>query len=48
MIGTEAEIEMEPVACDCCGGYFDDCENCRAGRRVVEWVDGAVRCDGGA
>jgi hypothetical protein len=34
----EAFLIMEPVACDCCGGYFEDCENCKAGCKVIEWV----------
>lgn len=32
------EIAMVPVACNCCGGWADDCENCREGRRVINWV----------
>jgi hypothetical protein len=32
-------IILEPVSCDCCGGFFENCENCEAGRRVVEWID---------
>lgn len=31
--------QVTPVACDCCGGYPDDCQNCEAGQRVIEWVD---------
>ena len=36
---SDAVVKMNAVACDCCGGYFEDCENCEAGRRVIEWVD---------
>lgn len=35
-------IALEPVACDCCGGWSvdgKDCENCKQGRRVIEWLD---------
>jgi hypothetical protein len=34
-------LSLEPVACDCCGGWSadgKDCENCKAGLQVVEWV----------
>ena len=31
-------ITLSPVACDCCGGYFEDCENCKAGHKVIDWV----------
>ena len=35
-------IVMIPVACDCCGGWSVDgmdCENCKAGYKVIEWKD---------
>lgn len=38
----EVTIMLEPVACDCCGGFFENCENCKSGRQVVEWIDDDV------
>jgi len=38
-VNTETDVVMEPVACDCCGGYYEQCDNCDAGKRVIEWVD---------
>lgn len=35
----EEHISFLPTACDCCGGWADNCENCRAGRRVINWID---------
>jgi len=35
----DVTITLDPVACDCCGGFFEHCENCEAGRRVIEWID---------
>lgn len=35
-------IGMLVVVCDCCGGWSADgmdCENCKAGHKVVEWKD---------
>jgi hypothetical protein len=39
---SEHEIVMEVVGCDCCGGWSVDgydCENCKQGRRVIEWLE---------
>ena len=36
---SDAAVKLNAVACDCCGGYFEDCENCKVGRQVIEWVD---------
>jgi hypothetical protein len=32
-------ITLEPVVCDCCGGYFEHCENCEAGEHIIDWLD---------
>jgi hypothetical protein len=32
-------IKMDAVACDCCGGFYENCENCEAGKRVILWID---------
>lgn len=33
-----ADISLQPVICNCCGGHYNDCQNCKQGRRVVFWV----------
>lgn len=32
-------IGLDAASCDCCGGYYEDCENCAAGKRIIQWVD---------
>lgn len=35
---VEEEVILIPVACDCCGGWADHCENCESGYRKNNWV----------
>jgi hypothetical protein len=35
----EVTLTLDPEACDCCGGFCEECENCNAGKRVIDWVD---------
>jgi hypothetical protein len=30
---------LQVVVCDCCGGFYEHCENCETGKRVINWVD---------
>jgi hypothetical protein len=32
------EVILVPVACDCCGGWYEHCQNCEFGYRYFNWV----------
>lgn len=35
----ENVVAFIPSICDCCGGWWKDCENCASGERKIDWIE---------